>query len=250
MPDANANGTAAGAAGGLEVQGLTVRYRGGVALNAVTFDVPVGGRVAVVGRNGAGKSSLVRALAGVVPAAAGRVLWRGEDVTRCSPHGRVSRGISLVPEGRRIFGHLTVATNLRVGGFTNKRDVSARREEMYELFPALRERSRTHASQLSGGEAQMLAIGLALMANPKLVMLDEPSFGLAPVIVGRVLETIRTLSEQGITVLLVEQSVRLALALAETVYVLDQGELRLAAAPGQKIDEDALHAAYLGSAVS
>jgi branched-chain amino acid transport system ATP-binding protein len=237
-----------GGSAGMSVDGLQVRYRGGLALHGVDLEIAAGGRAAVVGRNGAGKSSLVRAIAGLVPTHAGRLSWAGRDITRMSPSRRVRLGISLVPEGRQIFPDLTVADNLRVGGFTAGREMAARRQEVFEGFPALREREEQPASQLSGGEAQMLAIGQALMASPSFIMLDEPSFGLAPVMVSRLLETISGLSERGITVLLVEQSVRLALSLGGDVYVLDGGQLRLAAAAGTEVDQEVLQAAYLGGA--
>lgn len=232
---------------GLHVEGLQVRYRGGLALHGINLELRPGGRVAVVGRNGAGKSSLVRAVAGLVPAHAGRISWNGRNVTRWSAARRVKGGISLVPEGRQIFPDLTVAENLRIGGFVAGRGMSTRRERVYEIFPLLADRANLPASQLSGGEAQMLAIGQALMASPSLIMLDEPSFGLAPVVIGRLLEIIRDLSDRGIAVLLVEQSVRLALSLSPDLYVLDGGELRLAAAAGADVDPDILQAAYLGA---
>lgn len=233
--------------GGLEVHGLQVRYRGGLALHSVDFTLSPGRRMAVVGRNGSGKSSLVRAIAGLVPAYAGTVEWNGRNITRYSPARRVKAGLSLVPEGRQIFPDLTVAENLRVGGFVAGREVYARRARVLEIFPALAERAEQPASQLSGGEAQMLAIGQALMAEPSLVMLDEPSFGLAPVIISRLLDIIKDLSDRGITVLLVEQSVRLALQLGGDVYVLDGGSLRLAAEAGADVDPEVLQAAYLGA---
>jgi branched-chain amino acid transport system ATP-binding protein len=239
-----------GARGGLQVDGLQVQYRGGLALNGVDLDVPAGSRVAIVGRNGAGKSSLVRAIAGLVPAHSGRISWRGRDITRRSTAARVKLGISLVPEGRQVFRDLSVAENLRVGGFCAGREVAVRRRQVYELFPALLDRADQPASQLSGGEAQMLAIGQALMATPSLLILDEPSLGLAPVVITVLLDIIRGLSEQGITVLLVEQSVRLALSLGGDVYVLDTGDLRLAAAAGSVVDPEVLQAAYLGSSTS
>ncbi|HVM63308.1 MAG TPA: ABC transporter ATP-binding protein [Acidimicrobiales bacterium] len=232
---------------GLEVSGLQVRYRGGLALQGVDFTLPPGHRMAVVGRNGAGKSSLVRAIAGLVPLYAGSVRWNGVNISKLSAARRVKAGLSLVPEGRQIFPELTVAENLRVGGFTAGREVHARRANVFETFPALLERSEQPASQLSGGEAQMLAIGQALMANPSLIMLDEPSFGLAPVIISRLLDIIKDLSARGIAVLLVEQSVRLALSLGGDLYVLDGGELRLAAEAGHEVDPEVLQAAYLGA---
>ena len=242
MPEANGSRP-----DGLRVEGLQVRYRGALALDDVHLDLPAGSRAAIVGRNGAGKSSLVRAIAGLVPAHSGTISWQGRDITRLSASKRVGAGITLVPEGRQVFPELTVAENLRVGGFLAGRDVDARRRHVYDVFPALRERENQPAAQLSGGEAQMLAIGQALMSSPKFMMLDEPSFGLAPVVVSRLLEIIRELSEQGITILLVEQSVRLALSLGGDLYVLDSGTLRLAAEAGAQVDADVLQAAYLGA---
>jgi branched-chain amino acid transport system ATP-binding protein len=232
---------------GLHVEGLQVRYRGGLALHGINLELPPGGKVAVMGRNGAGKSSLVRAIAGLVPAHAGRVSWKGCNVTRWSAAHRVRYGISLVPEGRQIFPELTAAQNLRVGGFVAGGEMSTRRDRVYEIFPALADRADQPASQLSGGEAQMLAIGQALMASPSLIMLDEPSLGLAPLVISRLLDIIRDLSDRGIAVLLVEQSARLALSLGGDLYVLDRGELRIVAAAGAEVDPDVLQAAYLGS---
>jgi branched-chain amino acid transport system ATP-binding protein len=235
----------------LDIDGLTVRYRGGAALTSVSLEIPAGARIAIVGRNGAGKSSLVRAIAGLVPAAEGRITWDGEDITTLSPSGRVKRGIGLVPEGRRVFPDLSVVDNLRVGGFTvPNSEIAAKIEEIYEIFPRLRERIKQPASQLSGGEAQMLAIGQTLMISPRLLMLDEPSFGLAPVIVRRLLEIIRGLAESGLSILLVEQSVRLATELADAIYVVDSGQLRFAGDSASGIDQDAIQAAYLGAATT
>jgi branched-chain amino acid transport system ATP-binding protein len=233
-------------ADGLALRGVQVRYGDAVALHEATLSLPPGGRVAIVGRNGAGKSSLLKAVAGIVKVAGGDVLWDGETITRRSPHARVKRGISLVPEGRRIFPGLTVDANLRVGGFSSPRGFAERREQVYELFPVLAERRTQFASQLSGGEAQMLAIGQALMAEPRLVLLDEPSLGLAPIVVSSVLATMQQLSERGIAVLLVEQSVRLAQQFADELYVIDSGRMRLVRGAGQELDEEALQAAYLG----
>jgi len=247
MPEGAVDGTGGPDGRGLRVAGLQVRYRGGLALHGIDLDLSPGRRIAVVGRNGAGKSSLVKAIAGLVPASSGTLRWNGRDVTRWSAAKRVKAGISLVPEGRQIFPELTVGENLRVGGFTAGREMASRRGEVLEIFPALSERFDQAASQLSGGEAQMLAIGQALMAKPSLLMFDEPSFGLAPVVINRLLEIIRELSERGIAVLLVEQSVRLALSLGGDLYVLDGGQLRLAAAAGSEVDPEVLQAAYLGA---
>lgn len=235
-----------GAGVGLSIEDLQVRYRDAIALRDVFLTMPAGARVAVVGRNGAGKSSLLCAIAGLVPAAKGRISWAGADVTKKSVHKRVEAGISLVPEGRRIFPGLSINDNLRAGGFTSPRDIATRRAEVYAQFPVLEERAKIPAAQLSGGEAQMLAIGQALMAAPKLLLLDEPSIGLAPRIVSNLLEHIRALADQGIAVLLVEQSVRLADAFADNLYALDQGQLTAVRGPGETIDEEALRRAYFG----
>lgn len=238
-------------ADGLRVEGLSVRYRGGVALSGVDLDVPGGARIAIVGRNGAGKSSLVRAIAGLVACASGRIIWNGEEITTMTATERVKRGIALVPEGRRVFSNLTVAENLRVGGFIVPRSVIPQRVDgIYDIFPPLKMRIGQPASQLSGGEAQMLAIGQTLMTQPRLIMLDEPSFGLAPVIVRRLLDIIKGLAETGMSVLLVEQSVRLAMELADAVYVVDGGDLRFAGNSSTGIDHDAIQAAYLGAAAT
>ncbi len=233
-------------ADGLSITNVQVRYGDATALADATLELPPGGRIGIVGRNGAGKSSLLKGIAGIVKTSAGRVVLNGEDITKRRPHERVKRGITLIPEGRRIFPGLTVENNLRVGGFTSPRGFGERAEEVYELFPVLAERRKQPASQLSGGEAQMLAIGQALMAHPKVVLLDEPSLGLAPIVVASVLDTMQQLSDKGISVLLVEQSVRLAQRFAEELYVIDNGQMQLVRQRGQELDESALQAAYLG----
>jgi branched-chain amino acid transport system ATP-binding protein len=237
-------------ADGLSVVGVQVRYGDAIALTDATLDLPPGARVGIVGRNGAGKSSLLKAIAGVVKLSGGDILWDGESIAKRSAHVRVRRGISLVPEGRRVFPGLTVETNLKVGGFSSPKGFAERRDDVYELFPVLHERREQAAAQLSGGEAQMLAIAQALMAGPRLVLLDEPSLGLAPIVVSSVLETMRQLADRGISVLLVEQSVRLAQQFAEDLYVIDGGRMQLVRTAGQALDEQALQAAYLGSRAS
>jgi branched-chain amino acid transport system ATP-binding protein len=232
---------------GLRVENLEVRYGDATALTGITLELPPGARIGIVGRNGAGKSSLLKAIAGVVKASSGRILLDGQEITRMSPHARVKRGISLVPEGRRVFPGLTVEGNLRVGGFVAPSGFSERADEVCTLFPVLAERRRQPASQLSGGEAQMLAIAQALMARPKIVLLDEPSLGLAPIVVASLLDTMHQLSARGISVLLVEQSVRLAQRFADELYVIDGGRMELVAKQGEQLDEQALQAAYLGA---
>jgi branched-chain amino acid transport system ATP-binding protein len=231
---------------GLVVRSLEVRYHGALALQGIDLDVPAGARVGVVGRNGAGKSTLLRAIAGAVAPSAGSVHWDGRDLRGLGADGRCRAGIAMVPEGRRVFAGLSVANNLRVGGFTAGHALASRMQEVFELFPILRDRQSQSAGQLSGGEAQMLAIGQAMMAGPRLLLLDEPSIGLAPIVVRDVLKTIRAVSERGITVLLVEQSVRLAASFADTLYALGGGRL-VKVGERHEIDEEALRAAYLGT---
>jgi branched-chain amino acid transport system ATP-binding protein len=234
-------------ADGLTLVDVQVRYGDAVAVTDATLDVPPGARVGIVGRNGAGKSSLLKAIAGAAKPSRGHIHFNGEEITKQPPHARVKRGISLVPEGRRIFSGLSVESNLRVGGFTSPRTFAERSQRVYDLFPVLAERRRQPAAQLSGGEAQMLAIAQALMAGPKVVLLDEPSLGLAPIVVANVLDTMQQLSAQGISVVLVEQSVRLAQRFADDIYVIDGGRMQIVRKAGQELDEHALQAAYLGA---
>ena len=230
----------------LKVDGLEVRYHGALALADIHLWIPRGARVGIVGRNGAGKSSLLRAIAGIVPAAKGSIEWDGTDITRVRADQRVRRGIAMIPEGRRVFPGLTVANNLRVGSFVDGKHAAERLQDVHRLFPILKERAHLPAAQLSGGEAQMLAIGQALMSGPRLLLLDEPSIGLAPIVVASVLATIRGLSDRGFSVLLVEQSVRLAASFADELHVLNMGRLSKIKDRGGEIDEEALQAAYIG----
>ena len=234
------------AASGLTIENVTVRYGDAVALVDANLELGPGARIGIVGRNGAGKSSLLKAVAGSVKPAAGRILLDGEPITKSVAHKRVKRGITMVPEGRRIFPSLSVENNLRVGGFASPREYKQRTAEIYELFPVLGERRRQSAASLSGGEAQMLAIGQALMSGPKIVLLDEPSLGLAPIVVASVLDTMKKLSERGIAILLVEQSVRLAQRFVDELHVIDGGRMQLVQKAGEELDEKALQVAYLG----
>ncbi len=231
----------------LEVDGLVVRYGKLLAVSGVTINAHGGEVVLVLGANGAGKSSTLRAIAGQVPAASGAVRLDGRDITRSAAWRNVGSGLALVPEGRQIFTDLSVHENLLLGGYSN-RDAELRRrtlEEVYELFPVLADRRNAAGGLLSGGEQQMLAFGRALMADPKVVLLDEPSMGLAPVMVDRIFETVRAITARGIAVLMVEQNVA-ALELADHVHVLEQGELALSGAGADLRDDPRVVAAYLG----
>ena len=230
----------------LDVSALHVRYGQAVALEDVSMRVDPGARLAIVGRNGAGKSTLLNAIVGVVPTRSGSIQWAGKDITRWPVHRRIAAGISLVPEGRRTFGPLSVAQNLKVGAFTARAQMTERAAEVRALFPSLEHRDKAMASQLSGGESQMLAIGQALMAGPRLLLLDEPSIGLAPVAVRKVLDTVRHLTDRGLAVVLVEQSVRLAADFAEEVYAISEGRLIRVASKGSRIDADMVREAYFG----
>ncbi|NVO13113.1 MAG: ABC transporter ATP-binding protein [Rhodoplanes sp.] len=231
----------------LTVDGLTSAYGRIEVLHAVSLDVAAGEIVALVGSNGAGKTTLLRTLSGVQPASGGRIVFEGEEIQRLPAHARVVRGISQSPEGRQVFGPLSVEDNLRLGAFRrNDGTVNSRLDAVYTMFPVLSERRRTAASSLSGGQQQMLAIGRALMAQPKLLLLDEPSLGLAPLLVDQILEAVVDLKRKGITVLLVEQNASAALAIADRGYVLEVGRI-VHEGNGQALLQDPkVRAAYLG----
>jgi branched-chain amino acid transport system ATP-binding protein len=232
----------------LKLSGLSVSYGGLHALSDVSLDVADGEFVTIVGPNGAGKTTLLKAIAGAVPPAAGRIEYGGTDVARWPAHVRARRGIAHVPEGRKVFASMTVLENLEMGSFraVAKPQRAETIEVVYALFPVLRERCTQLAGSLSGGEQQMCAIGRALMARPKLLMLDEPTLGLAPVLVGRIFETVRTINADGVTVLIVEQNVRQALGLADRAAVLESGKLVLEGAGRELLGDERLKRAYLG----
>ena len=232
----------------LEVQDLEVAYGGLPALSGVTLKVERGEFVALVGANGAGKSTLLKCVGGLVRPRAGRIRWKGEDLLRVPADGVVERGIAMVPEGRKLFGRMTVEENLELGAYTGRArgELRARLEEMYEIFPRLLERRRQLASSLSGGEQQMLAIGRAMMAKPSLLMLDEPSLGLAPQMVDLILSLLSGIHRGGLTLFLVEQNVQLALGLAGRAYILEGGRV-VGEGPGQELLNDpGVRRAYLG----
>jgi len=232
----------------LQVKDLKVNYGGIEALKGISFEVNAGEIVTLIGANGAGKSTTLRAIMSVVNAASGSIVYNGEDITKLPTHEIVNRGIVLVPEGRRVFPNLTVLENLRVGAYL--RDDKAAIEEdiqnVYKLFPRLEERHWQMAGTLSGGEQQMLAVGRALMAKPKLIMMDEPSLGLAPLVVRDIFSIIRRINESGTTVLLIEQNANAALKIANRGYVLQTGNVTMTGSGHDLLNDQSIKEAYLG----
>ena len=232
--------------------GLSARYGAVAALRDVSLEVRAGELVALIGANGAGKSTLLRAIAGLVAPAAGRIALDGRDVTGQAPEAMIRAGVALVPERRRVFAPLTVLDNLELGGYAlpRGRDFRSRLEagveEAYRLFPVLRRRRDQLAGTLSGGEQQMLAIGRALMTRPRLLLCDEPSLGLAPLVVAEIMRLLSTLRKARTTILLVEQNARMALRSADRAYVLEVGSVVLSGAATDLLEDDQLKAAYLG----
>jgi branched-chain amino acid transport system ATP-binding protein len=232
----------------LKVEGIQVAYDGIPALQGVSFQVRAGTITAIIGSNGAGKSTILKAISGLQRLSAGAIYLDAARLDQRPAYQVAALGIALVPEGRRIFSRLTVRENLIVGAYTNKSPSERARalERIYDLFPILKERPHQKAGTLSGGEQQMLAIARALMLKPRLLMLDEPSLGLAPVVVDRIFETIQRINQEGTTILLVEQNVREALELATQAYVLQTGRIVLEG-PGQALlQNDLVRQAYLG----
>jgi branched-chain amino acid transport system ATP-binding protein len=234
----------------LEVKGLDVGYTERLVLKNIDFKVVEGEVSAVLGANGAGKTTLLRTIAGLMHPRKGSVFFRGQDISRLPAHKIVSRGISMMPEGRQVFSRLTVKENLRLGAhlLNDKAMFQADIERVFQLFPLLQERLKQPAGSLSGGEQQMLAIGRALMSRPKLLLLDEPSMGLAPLLVAQIYRIVSTINEQAITVLLVEQNARMALSVAQHAYVLETGKLVLSGSAKELSNDDRVRKAYLGEA--
>jgi len=231
----------------LEIRALESRYGRIPALRGIDLHVAEGELVALVGANGAGKTTLLRALSGLQRVSAGQVLFRGEDITRAPSDRRVRLGIVQVPEGRLVFAPLSVEDNLRLGGYTRTRAESASAlERVFAMFPALKERRRQAAGTLSGGQQQMLAMGRAMMAQPQLLLLDEPSMGLAPRLVEEIFATIRTLKASGTTIFLVDQNAHAALAAADRGYVLETGRIVHSGPGAQLLENEQLQQAYLG----
>ena len=232
----------------LEVTGLHVAYGGIQAVRSITFHVNEGEMVALIGANGAGKTSTLKAVSRVINAVGGDVHFCGEKISHIAPHDVIRKGIALVPEGRGVFPRLSVAENLRMGAFV--RDDKAAIEQdllgVFEYFPRLKEREAQLAGTLSGGEQQMLAIGRALMSRPKMLLLDEPSMGLAPIMVQKIFEVIRKVAAGGMTVLLIEQNAKLALESSQRAYVMESGEITLNGDSARLLDDPKVRAAYLG----
>lgn len=230
----------------LTIEDLYVSYGGIRAVKGISLSVPEGEIVTLIGANGAGKSTILRTIAGLVKPESGRITYQGTDVTGSSTNAIVDRGITLVPEGRRVFPDLTVLENLKIGGFRRKDNLEEDIRWVYQLFPILRQRSWQMAGTLSGGEQQMLAVGRALMSKPKLIMMDEPSLGLAPIIVREIMEIIKTINKEGVTILLVEQNANLALKIAHYGYVCETGNITLRETGTQLLNDESVKAAYLG----
>ena len=232
----------------IEVKNLTAAYGPIDVLHDVSFRVPEGSVVALLGANGAGKTTTLNSISGFTRVRGGEITFRGESLTGERPDRIVGRGVAHVPEGRRIFPELSVIENLRIGAYANRggRPISERIEEVLEAFPRLRERRASKGGQLSGGEQQMLAFGRALMSEPKLLLLDEPSLGLAPRLVLEIARHIRAFHERGLTVLLVEQNANMALSLADYAYVLELGRIVAEGTEDELRNNDAVERAYLG----
>ena len=232
----------------LKVKDINVYYGKIHALKNVSFEVRPGEVVALIGANGAGKSTTLKTVSGMMHSRTGSIEFLGEDITHTPSHNLVYKGLAHVPEGRRIFQQMTVLENLKIGAYLrrDKAEIEKDIQWVYSLFPRLEERSWQLAGTLSGGEQQMLAVGRALMSKPKLLMLDEPSLGLAPIVVREIFDIIRTVNQQGITVLLNEQNANMALKVADYAYVLETGTLTLSGTGAELLTNEQVKAAYLG----
>ena len=230
----------------LEIKDLRVSYGGIEALKGISFHVEEGQIVTLIGANGAGKSTTLRAISGLAPVKSGAILYDGQAINGLNPQKIVSMGVGMVPEGRRVFPKLTVLENLKIGAYLRRDDLKHDIEYVYSLFPRLRERSWQMAGTLSGGEQQMLAVGRALMMKPRILMMDEPSLGLAPLVIRDIFEIIKTLHAQGMTILLVEQNANAALKVADYAFVLQTGMMGVQGTGAELLDNPEVKAAYLG----
>ncbi len=230
----------------LEIKDLVVSYGGIEAVKGISLEVPEGQIVTLIGSNGAGKSTTLKAISGIVKTKNASILLDGKEIAGKSPDYIVSAGITLVPEGRRVFPNLTVLENLKMGAYLRKDNIKEDLDYVYSLFPRLKEREWQLAGTLSGGEQQMLAVGRALMSRPRVIMMDEPSLGLAPLVVKDIFEIIKTINAQGITVLLIEQNANMALKIAHKAYVMETGNITLEGTGAELLANESVKEAYLG----
>lgn len=232
----------------LEIKDLEVCYGVIRAIKGVSFEVNQGEVIALIGANGAGKTTILHTITGLIPAKSGSILFEGKDLTKTPAHKIVSMGMAHVPEGRRVFAQLSVLENLKLGAYTrkDKAEITKSLQMVYERFPRLEERKNQVAGTLSGGEQQMLAMGRALMSNPRIILMDEPSMGLSPLLVSEIFDIIKVISESGTTVLLVEQNAKKALSIADRAYVLETGNITLSGKASELINNDSVKKAYLG----
>lgn len=230
----------------LRIEELKINYGGIEAVKGISLDVPQGKIITLIGANGAGKSSVLRCISGLVKPKSGKISFNGEEITGKDASYIVSKGLTLVPEGRKIFPDLTVKENLKIGAYLRKDDISDDLKWVYSLFPRLKEREWQEGGTLSGGEQQMLAVGRALMSRPKVIMMDEPSLGLAPLVVQDIFKIIKTVNERGITVLLIEQNANLALQTADYAYVLETGRITNGGTGRELLNDESIKEAYLG----
>ena len=235
----------------IKIDNLVVSYGGIEALKGVSLEVPNGKIVTLVGANGAGKSTTLKSIVGLVKPKSGTIDYEGTDLTKLNTELMVKKGIALVPEGRKVFADLTVLENLKIGAYSraDKAGIAEDLEKVYSLFPRLKERTWQAAGTLSGGEQQMLAIGRALMSRPKLIMMDEPSLGLAPIIVKELFGIIKKINEEGMTVLLIEQNANAALKIADIGYIMETGRITLSGSGQELLNNDDIKKAYLGEAL-
>ena len=230
----------------LKIDDLSVNYGGIKAVRNVSFEVPDGKIVTLIGANGAGKSTILRTITGLVHAASGSIKYNDEEITKLPTYEIVKRGITLVPEGRHVFPDMTVLENLKIGAYLRKDNLNDDIEWVYSLFPRLKERNWQQAGTLSGGEQQMLAVGRALMSRPKLIMMDEPSLGLAPIIVKEIFNIIKEINKKGVTILLIEQNANMALHTADLAYVLVTGHIALEGTGKELLANEKVKELYLG----
>lgn len=232
----------------LEIRDLNVHYGGIHALRGIDLEIPEGRIVSLIGANGAGKSTTLKAIMGLVPKTAGSVHWNGADITKTATKEIVKQGIALCPEGRKVFPDLTVAENLTIGAYLrkDKAEINRDRDWVYDLFPRMKEREWQLAGTLSGGEQQMLAVGRALMTKPKLLMLDEPSLGLAPLVIKDIFSIIGEIKEAGVNVLLIEQNAKAALEISDLAYVMETGEITMSGKGKDLLTDERVKKAYLG----